>query len=107
MMFETWGLTEYSTKQDAKRARRISEMGLALSRNTTIEDESDEDNEEGGFSGRSKKVKAEAAMTARQSEQKEKENERERARAEAAGRRQARAGRRRQDGKFLTPDGRL
>lgn len=77
-------------------------MGLALSRNATIDDESDEDNEEGGFSGRSKKVKAEAAMTARQSEQREKENERERARAEAAGRRQARAGRRRQDGEFTT-----
>jgi hypothetical protein len=83
-----------------KRARRVSETGLSLSRNATIEDESDEDGEEGSFSSRSKKAKADAAMTARQSEQREKENERERARAEAAGRRQARAGRRRQDGEL-------
>jgi hypothetical protein len=82
-----------------KRARRVSETGLLLSRNATIEDESDEEGEDGSFSSRSKKAKADAAMTARQSEQREKENERERARAEAAGRRQARAGRRRQDGK--------
>jgi hypothetical protein len=76
----------------------VSETGLSLSRNATIEDESDEDGDEGSFSSRSKKAKADAAMTARQSEQREKETERERARAEAAGRRQARAGRRRQDG---------
>jgi hypothetical protein len=78
----------------------VSETGLSLSRNATIEDESDEDGEEGSFSSRSKKAKADAAMTARQSEQREKETERERARAEAAGRRQARAGRRRQDGEY-------
>ena len=84
-----------------KRARRVSESGLSLlSRNATIEDESDDDGEEGSFSGRSKKAKADAAMTARQYEQREKDIERERARAEAAGRRQARAGRRRQDGEF-------
>lgn len=40
-------------------------------------------------------------MTARQYEQREKDIERERARLEAANRRQARAGRRRQDGKSL------
>lgn len=43
-------------------------------------------------------------MTARQYEQREKDIERERARAEAAGRRQARAGRRRQDGECSTAD---
>lgn len=85
-----------------KRARRVSESGPSLSRNGTIEDESDEDGEDASFSGRSKKAKADAAMTARQYEQREKENERERARAEAAGRRQARAGRRRQDGESST-----
>jgi hypothetical protein len=73
-----------------------------LSRNATIEDESDDDGEEGSFGGRSKKAKADAAMTARQYEQREKDVERERARAEAAGRRQARAGRRRQDGESRT-----
>jgi hypothetical protein len=78
----------------------VSESGLLLSRNATIEDESDDDGEEGGFGSRSKKAKADAAMTARQYEQREKDVERERARAEAAGRRQARAGRRRQDGEF-------
>ena len=81
-----------------KRARRVSESGPSHSRNLAIEDESDEDGEDGSFAGRSKKAKADAAMTARQFEQREKDNERERARAEAAGRRQARAGRRRQDG---------
>lgn len=85
------------TKQEVKRARRVSESGPSLSRNLAIEDESDEDGEDGSFAGRSKKAKADAAMTARQFEQREKDNERERARAEAAGRRQARAGRRRQD----------
>lgn len=91
-------LTLHSAKQDSKRARRVSEFGPPGSRSAAIEDESDDDNEGGTFTGRSKKAKAEAAMTARQSEQREKENEREKARAEAAGRRQARAGRRRQDG---------
>jgi hypothetical protein len=80
----------------------VSESGLLLSRNATIEDESDDDGEEGSFGGRSKKAKADAAMTARQYEQREKDVERERARAEAAGRRQARAGRRRQDGESRT-----
>ncbi|KAM0718957.1 hypothetical protein Q7P37_006029 [Cladosporium fusiforme] len=84
-------------KQESKRARRISESGPSGSRSAVIEDESDEDIEGGTFSGRSKKAKADAVMTARQSEQRDKETERERARAEAAGRRQARAGRRRQD----------
>lgn len=107
MRLEAPELTATSTKQEVKRPRRVSESGASLSRNATIEDDSDDDGEEGSFSGRSKKAKADAAMTARQYEQREKETERERARAEAAGRRQARAGRRRQDGEFLEPDCKL
>lgn len=84
-------------KQEHKRQRRVSESIPSVSKNS-LEDDTDDDNEN-TLGSRTKKSKAEAAQSARQAEQREKDKERERARAEAAGRRQERAGRRRQDGK--------
>ncbi|RMY68417.1 hypothetical protein D0863_07124 [Hortaea werneckii] len=87
-------------RRNGKRARDESEEILAeslaaLSRNATIEDDSEEETPSGS---RGKKARADAQQTARQAELREKEKEREKQRAEAAGRRQERAGRRRGDG---------
>ncbi|KAI7463150.1 hypothetical protein KC351_g15997, partial [Hortaea werneckii] len=81
-------------KHDSKRQRILAESLAALSRNATIEDDSDEETPSGS---RGKKARADAQQTARQAELREKEKEREKQRAEAAGRRQERAGRRRGD----------
>ncbi|KAI7085069.1 hypothetical protein KC356_g6205 [Hortaea werneckii] len=81
-------------KHDTKRQRILAESLAALSRNATIEDDSDEETPSGS---RGKKARADAQQTARQAELREKEKEREKQRAEAAGRRQERAGRRRGD----------
>ncbi|KAI7525261.1 hypothetical protein KC331_g17641 [Hortaea werneckii] len=82
-------------KHDSKRQRILAESLAALSRNATIEDDSEEETPSGS---RGKKARADAQQTARQAELREKEKEREKQRAEAAGRRQERAGRRRGDG---------
>ncbi|KAI6858431.1 hypothetical protein KC343_g3039 [Hortaea werneckii] len=81
-------------KHDSKRQRILAESLAALSRNATIEDDSEEETPSGS---RGKKARADAQQTARQAELREKEKEREKQRAEAAGRRQERAGRRRGD----------
>ncbi|KAK0342270.1 Histone deacetylase complex subunit [Friedmanniomyces endolithicus] len=82
------------TKTDIKRQRTTSESAISLSQNATVDDDSDEDNP---TASRAKKARADAVQLARQVELREQERERERARADAAGRRQARAGRRRAD----------
>ncbi|KAK6438055.1 Histone deacetylase complex subunit [Oleoguttula sp. CCFEE 5521] len=86
--------SEDRIKQETKRQRRGSEAYPAALRTSAIEDDTD-DEEENTPASRAKKARADAVQTARQIEQREKEKERERARAEAAGRRQQRAGRRR------------
>ncbi|KAK5697640.1 Histone deacetylase complex subunit [Elasticomyces elasticus] len=86
-------------KMDVKRQRTISESAISISRNATVDDESDDDNP---TASRAKKARADAVQSARQAELREQEKERERARAEAAGRRQQRAGRRRaEDGELI------
>ncbi|KAK0319739.1 Histone deacetylase complex subunit [Friedmanniomyces endolithicus] len=82
------------TKTDIKRQRTTSESAISLSQNAAVDDDSDEDNP---TASRAKKARADAVQLARQVELREQEKERERARADAAGRRQARAGRRRAD----------
>ncbi|KAK0943797.1 Histone deacetylase complex subunit [Friedmanniomyces endolithicus] len=82
------------SKTDIKRQRTTSESAISLSQNATVDEDSDEDNP---TASRAKKARADAVQLARQVELREQEKERERARADAAGRRQARAGRRRAD----------
>lgn len=75
---------------------------MSIAHTASIEDDSGD--EGGGISAsRAKKAKSEATESARQAEMREREKERERVRAEQAGRRQARAGRRRGDGMVYAP----
>ncbi|CAK4034340.1 histone deacetylase complex subunit cti6 [Lecanosticta acicola] len=78
-------------KQDNKRQRRSSDSAPSAERN--------DDSDDAGTVAvsKTKKAKAEAALSARQAEQEKKDKERDKARSEAAGRRQERARSRRND----------
>lgn len=96
-------LIQHSVKPDIKRQRTGSESIDAGSTLHTGSLDADSDDEVPTTKSALKRARAAAAETVRQREMRDREKAREQAREEAAGRRQARAGRRRNDGKAYIP----